>query len=448
MNQKRSITTFEEAVDYLYAVPRFTTKNTMEDTRAFLQRLGCPDKNCNIIHVAGTNGKGSVCAYLRCILEEAGYKVAVFTSPHLVDIRERFYIEGEMVSKEAFLEAFWCVYEKLDWEALKEGKGYHPTFFEYLFFMAMLLFSQKKPDYCILETGLGGRLDATNAVEKKSLCVITRIGLDHMEYLGDTPEKIAGEKAGIMQAKVPLVYLDTQREVTEVFENRAATLGSLSYPVSRNDYAFLNFKNKNIDFSLHTRYYGCIRLTLHTIAKYQMENASLAVRALETLDKGQTITLAHIERGIGRCFWQGRMEELLPDVYVDGAHNEDGIRAFLETVLEDGVEEHDKGSRTLLFSVVEDKDYLHMIDRIVTSGLFSKIAIAPMQTQRAAKLTDIRARFEQCMPDLAGERIRIEPYETLTDAFQSLLKTKKDKERIYCAGSLYLVGEIKRICST
>ena len=137
-------------MEYLYAVPRFTSKNTMEDTRAYLQRLGNPDKNLKIIHVAGTNGKGSVCAYLRCILEEAGYKVAVFTSPHLVDVRERFIVAGEMISKEAFLEAFLQIYESLDWEKLAQGKGYHPTFFEYLFFMAMLIFPKEKPDYCIL----------------------------------------------------------------------------------------------------------------------------------------------------------------------------------------------------------------------------------------------------------------------------------------------------------
>ena len=148
---RREIKTYEEAVEYLLNIPRFTKKNSMEDTRAFLRRLGSPDKDLRIIHVAGTNGKGSVCAYLRYVLEEAGYGVCSFTSPHLVDVRERFLIREKMVSREAFFQAFLTIYDMIPWEMLskedefnEEGKlpegFYHPTFFEYLFFMAMLLF--------------------------------------------------------------------------------------------------------------------------------------------------------------------------------------------------------------------------------------------------------------------------------------------------------------------
>ena len=135
--KKQNITSFEEAVNYINATPRFTTKNTMEDTKAFLHRLGDPDRGMRIIHGAGTNGKGSVCAYMRYILEAAGYRVALFTSPHLVDIRERFLVEGRMISEEAFLRAFLTIYEMLDWERLECGeRAYHPTYFEYLFFIA------------------------------------------------------------------------------------------------------------------------------------------------------------------------------------------------------------------------------------------------------------------------------------------------------------------------
>lgn len=434
--EKQTITTFGEAAAYLYAVPRFTSKNTMEDTKAYLHKLGDPDKKMHIIHVAGTNGKGSVCAYMRYILEAAGYKVALFTSPHLVDIRERFLVKGQMVSEEDFLKAFLQVYDSLDWEELAKGQGYHPTFFEYLFFMAMILFDREDIDYCILETGLGGRLDATNSVSNKELCVITRINLDHVEYLGNSIGQIAGEKVGIMKEGVPLVFSDVETEATRVFAQYGANLGSILYPVSRNDYAFSNFKNKSIDFSLHTEYYGYIRLTLHTIARYQMENAALAVRAVEVLDKARTITAQDIVQGVGACIWQGRMEELLPEVYVDGAHNEDGIRAFLETVGEDGV----KGSRTLLFSVVKDKDYRRMIERITLSGLFQKIAIAHMHTGRAADLESMRRTFEQ---GGAAGSCECTAYDSVQDAFRALIKNKVQGERIYIAGSLYLVGELK-----
>ena len=433
--QKQKITTFEEAERYLNETPRFTAKNSMEDTKRFLALLGNPDRKMKIIHVAGTNGKGSVCAYLRSILEKAGMRVAVFTSPHLVDIRERFVIEGEMVSKEDFLNAFLDIYERLDWEKLEAGEGYHPSYFEYLFFMAMLLFAKKTPDYCILETGLGGRLDATNAVEKKEVSFITHISLDHVEYLGDTVEKIAGEKAGIIHEGAPVVFWDTCPETTEVFLRRAAELGVPAIMVSKKDYRFLNFKNKNIDFSLCTGYYGYISLSLHTIAAYQMENAALAVRTIEVLDKEHRISAENIRQGVADCFWAGRMEEVLPEVYVDGAHNEDGIRAFLETVQADGRD----GNRSLLFSVVKEKDYEQMIEELVKSGLFGRFAIAHMQTGRAVTLDRLERIFREY------PQCEYAVYDTVTAAFHALLQSRRREERIYVAGSLYLVGEIKEL---
>lgn len=434
--KRQAIDTYEAAVSYLYDMPRFTAKHTLEDTHAQLVRLGSPERNIkHIIHVAGTNGKGSVCAYMQSILEEAGYAVAMFTSPHLVDIRERFVIKGEIISREEFLRAFLQVYDSLNWIELDQGEGYHPTFFEYLFFMAMLLFSQADLDYCILETGLGGRLDATNAVADKLLTIITRISRDHVEYLGDTIARIAGEKAGIMREKTPLVYCGDVEEAAAVFEEYARNLRICTYPVSKKDYAFENFHNKTIDFSLHTRYYGYIRVSLHTLARYQMENAALAVRAIEVLDEGRTIAAKQLRRGLEKCFWPGRMEEILPEVFVDGAHNEDGIRAFLDTVKADGCESRGQ-SRTLLFSVVQDKDYKSMIEQVSDSGLFTRIAVAHMGTSRAAELSQLEGLFN-------SETQRVTFYGNVGEAFHSLLDERGEDERIYIAGSLYLVGEIK-----
>ncbi len=452
--KRQTIDTFGAAVSYLCELPRFTRKNTMEDTWAYLGRLGSPDKKIrHVIHVAGTNGKGSVCAYLRSILEEAGYTTAVFTSPHLVDIRERFTVRGGMISREDFLRAFLQVYDGLNWEELEQGTGYHPTFFEYLFFMAMLLFSEADCDYCILETGLGGRLDATNAVSRKDLAVITRIGLDHTEYLGDTLAEIAGEKAGIMCAGAPCVYCDEVPEASAVFAERAQKLRTEGVPVSKKDYTFFNFSNKTIDFSLHTRYYGYIRVILHTTARYQMENAALAAHAAETLDRGRSITAAQIRRGLEQCFWPGRMEEILPEVYVDGAHNEDGIRAFLDTVAQDGCRERGQ-SRSLLFSVVSDKDYGAMAERILRSGCFDRIVAAPMETGRALSLEELRETFMEAAramnPSLGQDRKGEEAarpvlvfYDSVYTAFTQVIEKQRQGERVYIAGSLYLVGKIK-----
>jgi len=434
---KSDIWTFEAAEDYINSTPRFTSKSTMEDTKAFLHRLGDPDRKMRIIHVAGTNGKGSVCAYLRSILEAAGYRTALFTSPHLVDIRERFVVDGQMISREDFLRAFRQIYDLLDWEALEGGaeNAYHPTYFEYLFFMAMVLFAEKRPDFCILETGLGGRLDATNSVAAKELAVITRISLDHVEYLGDTVEKIAFEKAGIMQAGAPAVCWDTCPGTTEVFRRRAGELGISCRFVSQKDYAFSKINRKTIDFCVLTEYDSYVSLSLGTIAKYQMENCALAVRAVSVLDGGKSITTEQIRKGVKDCFWAGRMEEVLPEVYVDGGHNEDGIRAFLETVAADG----HQGRRSLLFGVVKDKDYGRMVQELMGSGFFERAALARMRTGRTVSAEELRAlsdRYPEC---------RAEVYDSVESAFCGLMERRREGERIYVVGSLYLVGEMKEL---
>ena len=440
--------TFEEAVAYLKDMPRFTVKKNPADSRDlkwFLKKLGNPEQNLRIIHVAGTNGKGSVCAYMSSILQEAGYRTAVFTSPHLVDMRERFAVNGEMISEEAFLQAFCAV-----GDAVQKANSVTPefvlNFYEYLFCMALLCFAEEKPDYCIIETGLGGRLDATNYVDNKLLTVITRISLDHVQYLGDTTAKIAAEKAGILRPGVPVVYLDGDADASAVICRKASELDAPQIPVSKKDYTFLGFRKKYIDFSLRSEYYNYISLTLHTIARYQMENAALAVRAVEVLfrstdteENGGRLcagagcpTVEEIRRGILGCFWQGRMEEVLPEVYVDGAHNDDGIRAFLDTVTEDG---HATGRR-LLFGVAADKDCRHMIQRVITSGLFDHIAFTHMRTARSLSLEEFRDL-------LAAYPGHYTMYTEADTALREQLREKRPGERLYIVGSLYLVGEIK-----
>ena len=451
-----NITTFKEAVAYLDGMPRFTVKKDPKDTRDlrwFLKKIGNPEQDLRLIHVAGTNGKGSVCAYMRSILEAAGYRTAMFTSPHLVDMRERFVVNGKMISEEAFLRAFLAVgngLQEINGSAEPAENGGNTefvlNFYEYLFCMALLCFAEEKPDYCIIETGLGGRLDATNYVDNKLLTVITRISLDHVQYLGDTTAKIAAEKAGILRPGVPVVYLDGDADAGAVICRKASELGALQIPVSKKDYTFLGFRKKYIDFSLRSEYYNYISLTLHTIARYQMENAALAVRAVEVLfrsvdteDFGRLCagagcpTEEEIRQGILGCFWQGRMEEVLPEVYVDGAHNDDGIRAFLDTVAADGC----TGGRRLLFGVAADKDCRHMIQRVITSGLFDRIAFTRMRTARSASLEELKGFLAAYPKD------QFTMYTEADTALRTESSGRQPGERLYIAGSLYLVGEIK-----
>lgn len=428
---------YEEAVNYILDVPRFTKKNVLEDTERFFDFLGRPGENARIVHVAGTNGKGSVCAFVASVLERAGISTGFFSSPHLVDIRERFRLNGEMIGREAFAACLNRVMDSLEAFRQKTGKTeYHPTFFELLFCMGMLWFSEQKAEAIVLETGMGGRLDATNVVRQPAVCVITRIGIDHMEYLGDTKEKIAGEKAGIIKQHTPVVFWDDDPSVSQVIVEKAKKMDAEVIPVSDQEVGFFNFKNKTVDFSMRSGYYEYIRVCLHTPAVYQRQNAALAVRVLEVLNGKLTeeernagrITREAIEEGLSAAHWSGRMEEVLPGVVIDGAHNEDGVSAFLESVAEDGCE----GTRSLLFSVVSDKRAGAMAEQILKSGLFSMIAAAPMESGRSVTKEQLDKIWKG----------RAELHDSPEEAFASLIREKGEKDMVYAAGSLYLAGQL------
>ena len=433
-----SIETYEAAKQYIMELPKFTQKNSMEHTRCFLKHIRSSEDldKVRVIHIAGTNGKGSVCAYLHSILQEAGFSNGMFISPHLVSIRERFLINGQMVSKEDFLWAFLQVAEKVRHLPKElEQTDYHPSFFEYLFFMAVVLFIKYRVQYIILETGLGGRLDATNAIDKKDVCVITSIGYDHMEYLGETLPEIAAEKAGIFRANVPVVYFEKEKCVSEILEKCADFAGTKTFPVSFRAIKEINSHDKTIDFSLQSNYYGYIRLRVPTIATYQIENASLAVEAVAQLPDREFISIEQIQNGIGKMHWDARMEEIMPSVYLDGAHNTDGIQAFLQTVRQDGCQ----GKRFLLFSMVKEKQYRDVMDMLASSGLFKVVGVVAILDKRALPLQELADYFGQYI------ELQIRTYDRLESAVHDMAASRKAEDRVYIVGSLYLAGEVKAL---
>ena len=428
---------YRQAVSYIEEIPKFTKKHTLEEVKRFYRFIGSPCADRQIIHVAGTNGKGSVCAYLRNLLEETGHHTAVFVSPHLVSVRERFLFDGKAASREKFLQAFERVYESVcayrELCQKKKKKTYHPAYFEYLFFMFLVMEETMAADRIILETGLGGRLDATNIMPEKLLCIITRIGFDHTEYLGNTLQEIALEKAGILRPNVPLIYADAPSEAAEAIKNRADGMHVPAFPVGSCDFKFEEIRDKNIAFSFQSVYYNFISLHLPTTALYQTQNAALALRAAELLDMGETLTPERMERALLRTCWEGRMEEVLPDVYIDGAHNEDGIRVFLESVAY-----FDKaGSNHLVFAVVNDKRYEEMLRLIAGSDLFASITITQTGGKRATDPEALLAILKTCY---GGDCVYVPEAEA---AFDHCLKVKGKKDRVFAAGSLYLAGQLK-----
>lgn len=421
---------YTEAVDYIETIPKFTVKHPPEHTRELLSRLGNPQEGIKIIHVAGTNGKGSVCAYLNAMLLAGGKKTGLFTSPHLVRINERFQINGEDVSDEQFLDAFLKV-EKATKEYEAEGEG-HPSYFETLFLMGMLIFKEAGVEYLVMETGLGGRLDATNVVEKPLACIITSISRDHTEYLGDTLEAIAGEKAGIIKAGVPVIYDASQPGPASVIAAKAKEMGSPAWPMEPSFYEMKTQSREGITFTFAYPGGEKAELVIPYVAKYQMMNASLAFYMMHILQDVHDIPKNVLAEGLSKIKWPCRMEMAAPGVIIDGAHNEDGIAQFVSTAGYFAKE----NEITILFTAVADKHYHEMIGEICEGIHPSHVVATQIDGSRVVPAEVLAEDFRKAgCTDVCAEP-------EIGAAYEKALG-KKGSGMLFCVGSLYLAGELK-----
>ncbi len=421
---------YTEAVDYIETIPKFTVKHPPEHTRELLSRLGNPQEGIKIIHVAGTNGKGSVCAYLNAMLLAGGKKTGLFTSPHLVRINERFQINGEDVSDEQFLNAFLKV-EKAAKEYEAEGEG-HPSYFETLFLMGMLIFKEAGVEYLVMEPGLGGRLDATNVVEKPLACIITSISRDHTEYLGDTLEAIAGEKAGIIKAGVPVIYDASQPGPASVIAAKAKEMGSPAWPMEPSFYEMKTQSREGITFTFAYPGGEKAELAIPYVAKYQMMNASLAFYMMHILQDVHDIPKNVLAEGLSKIKWPCRMEMAAPGVIIDGAHNEDGIAQFVSTAGYFAKE----NEITILFTAVADKHYHEMIGEICEGIHPSHVVATQIDGSRVVPAEVLAEDFRKAgCTDVCAEP-------EIGAAYEKALG-KKGSGMLFCVGSLYLAGELK-----
>ena len=430
-----------QAEEYLEKIPMWTReKHSLTDIRAFLHEMGDPDRKLSIIHVAGTNGKGSVCAFLTSLYRNAGFRTGTFISPHLVTVRERFLLNNEMVSPGKLQAAFETVLETVN---IMKEKGYsHPSYFEFLFYMAMALFADETPELVILETGLG-RLDATNVVENPLACVITSISLDHIMYLGDTIEAVAGEKAGIIKRQVPVIYDDTVPEASEVIRERAVQMASKAYPVGKGDFSILETKDQGLSIKAEGEAAqafaaaGPLVLEIPFEAPYQAENAMLAVKTAAVLgqrERGFRLTEAQITEGIRTARWAGRMERAGENLYLDGAHNPGGIKAFIQAAA--SMAARQKKKAYLLFGAVSDKDYRAMA-RLLCEGIsWAGIGVVHIDSSRSMDTEVLAEAFSQAYKG------PVRAFETAGEALREMKKQAGD-ELLFCAGSLYLIGELK-----
>lgn len=433
----QQVKNYAEAVEFILSIPKFASKIGTDNLVRLLGQFSNPETACPTIHVAGTNGKGSTCAFMQSILQEAGYKVGLFTSPHLVKINERIQINGEAISDEAFFDLFLHVQENLlkvtSYENTENDIPY-PSFFEMMFLLAAVYFSQQQVDVVIYETGMGGRLDATNVL-KPEVSVITSVGMDHMQYLGETLEQIAFEKAGIIKENVPIVAFFRNAGVEQVIRNQAKQCNAPVLAVEKSNYVLDKITAKTIDFSIDSEYYKCGAFQIPKTALYQVENAVLAVIALT-----QTkfcVSTDHIRKGLLHMHWSGRMEEVLPDVYIDGAHNEEAVILWKESV-----QKLFSGKKhSLLFAVANDKDYETMITHICKDMSYQRIYLTMIPGARQTEVDLVKKQFAACTQD---EIVVIEDTKT---AFFKALNDREDDTYLFLVGSLYLVGAVKAYIS-
>lgn len=416
---------YEQIANYIEEIPKFTVKNPPEHTKELLRRLGNPQDQMKIIHVAGTNGKGSTCAYLASMFQAGGFQTGLFTSPHLVKINDRFRINGENISDTDFTESFLNVKKVID-EAKTDGFA-HPSYFETLFLMGIDYFYRKKVDYLVLETGLGGGKDPTNCVAHPLACIITSISIDHIQYLGDTIPAIASEKAGIIKPGVPIIYDGHVKEAAEVIEGRANELGSPAYALKPEQYELVKQSREGITFTFEGE-----TLQIPYIAEYQMMNASLAYFTMKRLQKVHGISDGVLKEGIKNVNWAGRMETVLPGVIVDGAHNADGVAQFVKTVRQFRADNR----LILLFSAVSDKEYEKMIRLICEEIDPEAVITTQIQGERQVLAEDLEKMFKK-----HGAK-NVTSVSCASGALEKALELQQDG-MVFCVGSLYLIGEIK-----
>jgi dihydrofolate synthase/folylpolyglutamate synthase len=387
---------YQETLSWLYRTQRFGIKLGLENIQRLLRELKVPGKNQRIVHVAGTNGKGSVCAIIDAICRAQGYRTGLFTSPHLVTYRERIRVDGEMIAEEKVAQGLATIRAHVrDWDP-------HPTFFEITTALALIHFQERDCEVIVLETGLGGRLDATNAVEPV-VSVITPISYDHQAWLGDTLEEIAGEKAGIIKARVPVVSAAQEPAAEKVLRARAAECEA---PIEfvREPYP---------------------RTPLALAGAHQKQNASLAIAALQS--GGLAADEGAIARGLTSVQWPARFQVWDERIIIDGAHNPAGARVLAKTWREQFGDER----ATIILATLRDKD---------VAGIWR--ALAPI-AQRAI-LPHVRTDRAVLPDELAQIISNLTPtlHCSITPSFTAALElTRATPERVLVTGSLHFAGE-------
>lgn len=421
---------YEQCLDRIYKLGRFGIKLELDTIQNILRFLNNPQKNYNIIHVAGTNGKGSTATYLSSVLRQAGFKTGIYTSPHLVRFNERICVDGQEISDQDVVAAYQAVH------AVDIGKR-KATFFEIATAMAFYHFSKQQVEWAVIETGMGGRFDATNVV-RPELSVITNLSLEHTDYLGSTIKDLAREKGGIIKANTPVVTAVSQSSGLKVLEETARQNKAPLFRFKKN---FTIRKNPGRDtYNYQGIHHAFKELTKPLPGNHQKENLSLALAGLELIferfkdrDSRYALTEALVAEGISKACWPGRLERIMetPLVILDGAHNLKAaqvLAAYLKEALKDK-------DLTLVLGILDDKPHDEMLKLLVP--LASRVVITQARIDRSIKADVLAGAVKKIF---AGT---LEVIPDVAEAVSHAISTCSKDDAVCIAGSLYVAGEAK-----
>ncbi|EAE5922792.1 Folylpolyglutamate synthase [Listeria monocytogenes FSL J1-208] len=425
-----TLNSYEEALDWIHGTLRLGIKPGLARMEYMMEKLNHPEKTNKWVHIAGTNGKGSTLTFIRNALEEAGYRTGTFTSPYIEVFNERISVNGEPISDELIVSLANRI--KPIAEELEETVYGPPSEFEIITAMMFLCFAEYVSiDIGIVEVGLGGRLDSTNILVPL-ISVITSIGMDHMEFLGDTMEQIASEKAGIIKPGVPVIsgaiQKETQEVIAEIAANNKSNIAQL--------YDSFSMINKNGVNTYKTIYGEEINnLSIGLFGIHQLNNAAIAIKVLQYLNtfSSFTIDLAAIRKGLEKAFWPGRMEKVIsnPFIMLDGAHNPEGINTFARSI------ETYPEPKKIVVSILADKNYQEMLATLRAIPN-SEIILTTFNYPRAMTTEEVLQ---------IGKKEGILVNTDWKQALNNLSKGESDT-KIFVTGSLYFISEVRNYLLT
>ena len=411
---------YNKCIQTMYGLKRFGIKLGLSTIKSMMHGLGNPQDSFSCIHVAGTNGKGSIASSIASILKESNYRVGLYTSPHLVRFNERIRINNQPVSNKNIVEAY---------EALKKistGKR-ELTFFEYSTAMALYEFGKQKVDWAVIETGMGGRLDATNII-KPALTIISNISLEHRMYLGNTIKQIAGEKGGIIKNNIPVVTGARQKSAISTLKDIARKKSAPFFRLG-DEFKVRRIKNKAFNYFGIEKTWRNLRTGLR--GNHQIDNAGLVLAACELLNKSKAeISLKSIQGGLEKNRWPGRLDIVSenPLIILDGAHNIIATRRLADYLSKN----LDSRNITLVAGILDDKPYSSMLKTLCS--VCNRAILTQPEINRALPPEKLYSAAKQVISD-----IKIIP--DVSQAIKHAIKTTSENDAICIAGSLYLVGE-------